>query len=243
MSGQVWYVGPGGTDTTTPQGLQRQYPLATFAQAYTNAAAGDGIVFLEGHAETLTVAQTLAKAGIHIVSEGSGSDRATFTCNGAIAMFDITAAGVWLDNILFPASSTAPTARVRTASTKTRVTSCEFLCGASDTAAALKFVTGAGQGIVEDCTFTSTATAGASRPAIGIEVANAMSDLEVRDTIFDGGTYGWSDYALKGTAAITRLYAKGMSLLNGSDVYAATGSIYRVHVANKSGGSRLVLTA
>lgn len=243
-SGQIWYVyATTGTDAGGSRGTDRVRPLATLAQAYTNASAGDTITFLAGHAESLSGSQTLGKAGLHLYSEGSGVSAARFTCTGTVAMFDVTADGVMLEDIYFPTSTAVPTARVRTANVNTYLKGCTFECGASDTASALKFVTGAAQGRVRSCTFLSTATAVASQPAIGIEVANAMSDLHVENTVFDGGSFGWSDYSLKGTAAITRLHAYDLSLLNGSDVITATGSTYRVHVKLATGSSRLVLTA
>lgn len=239
-SGQHWYVHRTGSDAAP--GLDRVRPLATTAQAVTNAAAGDTIHYLESHSETLAAAQTIAKA-LYFVSEGSGLTRAAFTCNGAVAMFDVTAAGVWFENLYFPQSTVAPTARIRVAGAECQILTCDFDCGALDTAAALKFVTGAGTARVESCTFLSTGTVVTAQPAIGIEVANGMTALWLYDVTLDGAAVGWSDYALKGTAAITRLLAQNLSLLNGSDVFTATGSSYRILPKDKSGASRLVLTA
>src|SRR5689334_19357234 len=88
-SGQVWYVSSTtGVDGASPAGLDRVKPLATLAQAYTNAAAGDFIVCLSGHVETLTSAQTIGKADIKLVGEGTGSSRPRFTRNADINMFD-----------------------------------------------------------------------------------------------------------------------------------------------------------
>jgi len=243
-SGQVWYVNyTSGVDAASPQGLNRNYPLKTLAQAHTNAAAGDVIWLLENHAETLTGAQTFNKAGVKVISEGTAATRARFTCNGAIAMFDVTAAGVWFVNLTFPQSSAAPTARIRVASTAGRIENCSFDCGANDTNPAVKYITGAGQCRIVDCSFTSTATAAASRPNIAVEVANAMSDLEVENTTFSGGTYGWSDYAFKGTAAITRVYGLNLSFLLDADWFFATSTIGQWNVANSSGSSRGFWTA
>lgn len=243
MSGVVWYVGPGGADAVSPQGRERVYPLATLAQAHTNASAGDTIICLENHTETLTAAQTFNKAGIHVWGEGSSSTRPRFTCNGAIAMFDITAAGVTIENIYFPQSGTAPTARVRIASVGCQVVTCQFDCGASDTASALRFVTGAGQARVVGTRFVSTATSVTNRPTVALEVVNAMSDLELDTVIFDGGTYAWSDFAFKGTAAITRLVGIDVDFLNSADLQTATGSIYKFHPRSKTGSVHLDFTA
>lgn len=244
MSGVTWYVSSSnGSDAGGTRGQQRLRPLATLAQAYTNASAGDTIICLAGHAETLTAAQTLGKAGLHLYGEGSGSSVPQFTCNGAIAMFDVTADGVWIENLKFPQSGTAPTARVRIASLGTQVVGCTFESGANDTAPALKYVTGAGKARVVNTTFTSTATSLSSQPSIGLEVANAMSDLELDTVVFSGGSYGWSDFAFKGTAAITRLVGIDVDLLLDADLYVATGSVYRFHNRNASSSARLDFTA
>lgn len=239
-SGQRWYVHRTGSDVAP--GLDRIRPLATLAQAVTNAATGDTVHFLEGHSESLAVAQVIAK-GLYLVSEGSGPTRATFTANGAVAMLDVTAPGVWLHNLYFPQSTVGPTARVRVAAAECRVIACDFDCGALDTTPALKFITGAGAARVQDCYFTSTATDVTLQPAIGLEVADAMTGLVLDNVTFTGGAAGWSDYALKFSAAITRLHAEGLSLLLGADAFAATGSTYRILTSDKSGSSRLVLTA
>jgi hypothetical protein len=132
---------------------------------------------------------------------------------------------------------------VRVAAAECHILACDFDCGASDTNSALKFVTGAGTARVEDCQFLSTGTALTAQPAIGLEVANAMTGLDVVNTIFSGGAVGWSDYAFKGTGAITRLFAMDLSLLRDSDLIVATGSTYRINLLNTSGSARLVLTA
>lgn len=247
LSGDVWYVSStSGTDAVSPAGKERVKPLATLAQAHTNAAAGDVIVLLANHTETLTGAQTFNKAGLRVVSEGTGiSNMARFTCNGAVVMFDVTAAGVWLGNIYFAASTLAPSpARVRIASTGTLVRNCYFACGVSDTVPSLQYVTGAGQARVEGTTFVSTSASVATQPHSGINVLNAMSELVLSTVVFDGGSSGWSQpYALNVGAAVTRLVSTNMDLLHDSDVTVATGSIYTFHVRNKSGSARLVLTA
>ena len=239
-TGACWYVSSSGSDAYA--GTDRTKPFATLATAYTAASAGDTIILLAGHTQTITVAVTLAKTGLRIRGEGSGTNRPTLSCGAAIAMLDITAAGVWIENIYFPASSAAPTARIRTAAAASRIRNCYLECGASDTAASIKLVTGAGTCRIEDTTLVSVATDVTAQPAIGIEIANAASDVDLKSVVFDGGTTGWSDFALKGTAAITRLYGVDVSFLNDSDYSFATGTSGELHISNRSGGSRGVWT-
>lgn len=243
-SGTVWYVhSASGTDAVSPRGKDRSRPLATLAQAITNASAGDIIVCLSGHSQTLTAIQTISLAGLTILGEGSGSNRPTFTRNANDELFDITGAGVWLDNLYFPASSTSTAlGKVRTAAAGTQVTNCLFEAGANDTGPQLETVTGASAVRVYSTTFTSTSTT--SAPLSGIQVTNALSDMTLDTVVFDGGTVGWSDYAaIQGLGAITRLRAVNIDLLNDSDISLATGSTGYIHTRNKSGSARVIWTA
>jgi hypothetical protein len=237
--GFIWYVHHTGTDAASPAGRRREAPLATLAQAHTNASAGDIIVLLPGHTQSLSAAQTFNKAQLTLVSEGTGSSRARFTCSGTVAMFDVTAAGVRFGNLYFPASTAVPTARIRTAAARTVIEDCYFECGTSDTAEAVAYVTGAGTATVRGTSFVATA----ATPAIGIEVVNAMTGLELEDVTFDGGSYGWTDYAFKATAAVTGMYGNRVHQLNHSDVFFATGSSGKWVVGTPSGAALFVQDA
>lgn len=245
-SGDVWYVSSvTGVDASGTAGKDRVKPLATLAQAYTNAAAGDTIVCLENHAETLTSAQTLGKAGLVLLGEGAGSSRPRFTRNADINMFDVTAAGVVCWNIYFPASTTTSTkSRFRTAAVMTELRSCYFECGASDTGPAAESVTGASQFFIRDTSFVSTATAVASQPHSALKVTNALTDLELDTVTFDGGSTGWSNqFALNGAAAVTRLRGLSVDLLHDSDISLVTGTTGFLTVRYKSGSARTVWAA
>lgn len=247
-SGDVWYVSSStGTDAASPAGKDRIKPLRTMSQAVTNSAAGDAIVFLSGHSEALSTAQTISKAGLRLVSEGATGtpSAARLTCNGAVVLLDITATGVVVAGLYFPASTVAPSpARVRIASGATVVRGCYFECGTLDTVPALQYVTGAGTALVKSTTFASTSTLVTSQPHSAINVLNAISDLTLDTVSFDGGLSGWSNqFAYNGAAAVTRLTATSVDLLRDSDFTQATGSIYTVNIRNKSGSARVVLTA
>lgn len=78
-------------------------PVTTFAKAYANAVAGDTIVLLPGHAETITGIGGLAfsKAGLTVVGMGSGSRRPRFLMDAAATVTAvINAAGVTVKNII-----------------------------------------------------------------------------------------------------------------------------------------------
>jgi hypothetical protein len=249
-SGFVWYVSfSSGTDAASPAGRERNRPLKTLSQAYTNASAGDVIVLLSGHTETLTSAQTLGKAGLLVIGEGSGTTRPTFTRGDDVNVFNVTAAGVLIDNIIFNdtfATAVNPAA-VKTASTETVLKNCQFQMGDDlvDVAANIGFemVTGAGQVRIEDTRFVVVSDA-TYRPASAIKVTNAMSDLELSGVTLDGGPVGWAQpYAFNGAAAITRLTTLNVDLYNDSDITLATGTTGNVHVRSTTGSAKVVWAA
>lgn len=242
-TGNFWFVDSvTGVDAADPRGKERIRPLATLAQAHTNAAAGDAIVCFSTHTEVLTAAQTFNKSGLWILGEGTGTSRAKFKANGVIDMFDVTTGvGVIFDNIYFEGSSAAATSRVKIATAECEIVDCYFDCSTSDTSHAVNLVTGAGQLLVENTTFASTSTNVASQPAGGIIVTNAMNGLTLRGVVFDGGSSGWSNpYALKCTGAVTRLVGYKVDLLNDSDVDTGSSTQVKFHLRNKTGSSRVI---
>lgn len=245
-SGDIWYVSStSGSDAAAPRGKERIRPLATLAQAHTNAAANDTIVLLSGHQETLTAAQTFNKAGLLVLGEGLGTTRPRFTRNGNVNMFDITAAGVRVENIYFVASASASAlSRLRFAGANNRCINCYFEHGSNDTGPGLETITGASQVRVTDTTFISTSTDVTAQPESAIKVTNAITDLEVNTCVLNGASSGWSNpYAFNGAGAITRLYGINVDLLGDSDAIFATGTTGVWHVRNRSGSARVVWTA
>lgn len=214
-------------------GTERTKPLLTSAQANTNAAVGDTVVYLASHNEVISTAVVLAHAGLSLVGEGTGLSVPRFTCGATIAMFDITGAGIVLDNLYFAASTAVPTARVRVASVGCDLNALQFDCGTSDTVRALSLITGCATIRINNSRFTSVATGAAT----GMEVVNAVSDISMNNDTFDGGSFGWSSSALLGTAAVTRLRAKRQFLLSGSNVTLATGTTGTFNVIGASGDS------
>jgi hypothetical protein len=216
-SASVVYVGPGGTDAAAPVGFRREAPLATLAQAHTNIIAGDTIVLLAGHTETLGSAQTFNKANVTVVSEGTGANRARFTCSAAINMFDVTAVGVQFLNLYFTASTAAATARVRTAASGTIIEDCQFDSGASDTTHSVLYINGANYAQIRGTTFTSTASGAVG--AISVDSGATMSGLQLVDVTVDGGSFGWTTNAITNGGTLTGVKVRNLSLLNNSDAF------------------------
>lgn len=239
FSGIVYWVDTvNGNNANT--GVERELPLLTLAQAHTNASAGDLIVIEAGSAETLTGSQALNKADVYIIGLGSGSNRPRYTCGGAVSMFAASAAGVKIFNLYFPASTAVPTARVNCTAAEIELNGCYFECGTNDTNPTVIVGAGANSARVEDCSFVVTA----SRPSVGLSVTSTVTDLKVIGTTFDGGSYGWSDYAWKVSAAATRIYANNVTLAHRADIgFTATGTSYKFFGINVTGTGRVVLTA
>lgn len=234
-----------GVDAATPQGQDRVKPLATLAQAHTSAAVGDVIVLMSGHAETLSAAQVFSKAGVVVVSEGSGKNRARFTRNGDINMFDVTAAGVAFWNIYFVASAAVSVrSRLRVAGAAPTLRESFFECGPNDTGPAFETVTGSSSVRVEDTQFLSTGTALTAQPHSAIKVTDALTDLRLESVSISGGTVGWSNqYAFVGAGAITRLRAFDLDLLDDSDMSLVTGTTGYITLRYKTGSARVIWTS
>lgn len=252
-SGDVWYVSSAsGSDAVSPRGKERIRPLATLAQAYTNATNNDTIVMLSGHEETLTAVQNVSKTGLSIIGEGSGSTRPRITRNANAVVLNISGAGCLVDNIYFPTSVTTASASTRIALSAAGITirNCYFQSGTLDDGSCVDLATSADYCTVEGCTFISTASSPSDQPGSCITVTNAVSGIHIggpldeQAVVFDGGDSGWANpYALNGTGAVTRLDIMNLDLLNDSDILLATGTVGRIHIRNTSGSGRLVWTA
>lgn len=216
--GHIWYVGPGGTDAASPKGREREKPLLTTQQAVTNATAGDVIIYLPNFQETITVAVAVNKA-LTIVSEGTGTSRARLTCGGAIAMLTLSQTGTSLNNIYFPASTAVNTCRVDVTASGVVSDNCYFECGANDTGRTFRFSAGSSSCQLTHATFVATA----SQPAIAVECPSAISGPFLEEITFDGGGFGFSDFAFKATGVLTAIYANKIHQLNNADVSLAAG--------------------
>ncbi len=239
LSGLVQFVDTiSGSNVNS--GAIPELPVATLAQAVTNSAANGVIVIGQGSAESLSGSQVINLAGLWVAGCGIGSTRPRYTCTGAVDMLSLTAAGILIENLYFPQSTAAATSRIAFTAANGEVRDCYFECGASDTNRALRVHTGANSTRVESCSFAVTA----SRPAIGLEVSAAVTDTTLVDLTFDGGSYGWSDYALKVSAAATRVRARNLAMTNRSRYgHTVTATSYQLFGINEDGMSTTLLTA
>lgn len=88
-----------------PEGKARFFSTVDAAVGECTANAGDTIVVLPGHTETITSSNTtLDVAGINVICLGSGSNRPTFTFSTAAATITVSAANVSWKGGLFVAN-------------------------------------------------------------------------------------------------------------------------------------------
>lgn len=250
-SGIVYYVSSLlGSDSNT--GKERNRPIGSVQslQIAVTLAAGDVVVMLAGHSETLGPGFTLSENGVTYVGEGTGSSipsliqDPTDTDVGVL----VSGTGVRFYNVNFSrlsgsAGTAVPIVKITGAGCVIG-TGCTFTQGTDSRSNGLELATGANNCRVEGTTFTSTATTISSDgPLSGIKVTNAISDFTMIDTTFDGGAFGWSHpYAFNGSAAITRLFARGIKLVGDSDVTFATGTT-GIYTSTGTGGSNRVVWA
>lgn len=247
-SGDVWFVNSvGGVDAASPAGKDREKPLATLGQAYTNAAAGDIICLLSGHTETL-VAMLLINKTLTIVGEGlsSGIPTVQLKINAAAAGLLTLNTAIVMRNIRFPASvqsNTGPGAnvgKVRVGNGSCQLIGCYFEQSGLDQLPAVSIAAAVNVCRVDGCTFVSTATAVTTRPTYGLFHEGALTDLDVVGTTFSDGTVGFSGAAWDGSTGIaTRVRGVGVSALLGADIVQHASSVGYINVQTATGGGRL----
>jgi hypothetical protein len=243
-SGNVWYVSSlTGTDAISPAGLNREKPLATLSQALSNALAGDIVVFLPGHTQTITGVHNISKR-LTLLGEGvaNGKPSVSFKPNFNGTMFNPTADGVEFRNLYFPESVQAnasskigPNNNVA----EMLVRGCYFEQGPNDLGPGLS-ITGA-RCRVESSTFISTATLTTAQPYVAIQGGGTVASFTMIDTVVSAGTVGFSLYsAIDFTlATVTNLNIESLSLLLGADMALPVGATGRVNIQTATGGSRV----
>lgn len=246
IAGTEFYVGPNATgagdDGRSGRSKESSLATLTFALSLITADKGDIIHVLPGHAETVTAAISIAKAGVRIIGHGTGKLRPAFTCNAVIDCMSVAADDVEIDNLYFPASTlTGVTSRIDVTKANCTVKNCLFDVGEFD----LETITIAagGDGLtVKDCQFISNA-AGEGDAAIEVEAAG-VDGLQVIGCHFDGfdDTQAWDTGAINSGAAHTRCLIKGNTSVYGAGIIfsaAATGIIADNYLAEGTLGSML----
>jgi hypothetical protein len=247
-SGNIYYVSS-VTGASGNTGKERNRPYDSFANLIASLAAGDIVVLLSGHTETLA-SSALTLAGVTIVGEGSGTNAPYLyhTITDTTYALSASGAGVHFYNINFAktSSTTGSAVPILQISGAGCVVGdgCTFTLGEGSRSIGLELVTGATNTRIQGATFTSAATTISSvGPSSAIKVTNAVTDLTLIDLTIDGGLYGWSNpYAISVAGAVTRLFARGTTLIGDSDVSIVTGST-GLYTSSGTGGSNRVVWA
>lgn len=249
---RVWWVDSvSGVNGSSPEGASRERPLATLAQAVTNATAGDIIVLLSTHNETLGATVTVNKANLTIIGEGtdsSGIPSAALTPYSGGNSLAVSAAGVYFQHIRFKARTDGnlhATAYITAAD-------CVFddcYVEVDEYTNESPIQTDGTYGITLDgCTFisTETSTTLATAPFSPISISTAAAcDVNIRHCVFDGGQTGFKDVAseasaldVSGSAVAPTFYMEGISLLRGAELHCAMTGGY-ANVPTSSGGGSI----
>lgn len=250
LSGNVWWVNSTtGTDAGSTAGQNKEKPLATLAQAVSNAASGDWIVLLTGHTETRTAALAISKS-LRIIGIGTTSGKPSVQLkNNAAASALMTLSGsvsVAFHNIYFPDQVQACSAALINAQAlHQEFNGCYFEGGTNtdESIITLNNATTGSRFAMTNTTVVSTGTSTSAQPATGIKGASYPSTVHLSGCVFDDGTYGWSaDYVMdvsSSTFAIEFL-ALNQSLLRGATIKLSTSQLGCVNIATASGGGRVV---
>jgi hypothetical protein len=201
------YVDSGTGTDVAGYGYHIDSPVATidFAIGLAITNNGDTIHVLPGHAETVTAAITVDKAGLTIKSMGQGLNRGAISCaTNSIDEMDITQPNCIIDGLLFNESTgaTPRTSFINVAAASTTIRNCHFDCGQYDLEEIT--VTSAGNDLlVENCSFVVTADG----PDAGIELEDTSTRTTIRNCVFNGGnaTNSWDVGAISSTAATTEV--------------------------------------
>lgn len=260
FAGNVWYVSSTTGVDGAGLGKDRERPLATLAQAQTNASAGDIVVLMNGHTETLAARLVISKT-LYICGEGSSGGLPTVSYRSSSTadnIFNITATNVELDNILFLESSSGNTGndtlvtgqgggKVYIQAADCRITNCYFQEGSKDLLSGVIAYGAAGAAIdrfeLTATTFISTATqfyppSGTVRPTFAIRIPAGSNDMVWEGAVFSDGTVGFSTCAVEAVgAASVRARLRNVSLLLGASARFHASSTGWLHVGTSTGGA------
>lgn len=162
-SGNIYFVD--SVTGTATGGYTMDAPAATLTQglALCTANNNDTIYVFGTHAETITAAAgvAVAKAGVRIIGLGHGRFRPTFTFTTAVgASFDVTAANVLIQNLVFITGIDNQTAVNNVTGADVQFRNCEWQFSNGTVGAALCILTAATADrlVVDSCRFLGPAT-------------------------------------------------------------------------------------
>lgn len=248
---QVWYVdSETGTDDAN-HGDDRAHPFATLGYAVASASAGDLIVLLGTHAETVSTAITIGHKGLTVVAESTSDDAPTaaLTMGGSnVTMLTVAGDYVQIRGVKFLPPESASTGNfISVAANATSLVGCRFEMNGFNDSYGVRLVTGAADFRATSCTFVSTATDEDAVPFPAIH-ANAISLTgRIEDCTFDAGEHGFMDGSGKQYAASlqsgtwTSLRVDRATLTDGADIGVFESFVGSISVTEASGSARVVI--
>lgn len=239
----------GSTNASDAQsGRDPLRPLATIAQAQTNAEDDDIIVLMDGY--STTEALTISKQLIFAAS-GQSAGLPTVRWNLS-ATLTVSASQVEFRNIKFTAPidvNASPRFIITGGDCLFR--GCYFELNGNDAGSSvIRLDDGSTRARFEQCTFVVTSTSPTSRPPAAIyRNGTAVSLVNIIDCTFDGGTVGFDTaggtsrlgYCIDGGngTGTTKWRIQNLTLLRGPDISMPANAIGHVQIQTNTGGSKL----
>jgi len=247
-TGTVYYVSS-VTGSSLNSGLSPELAKSTLngsSGAVAAASAGDTIVLMGGHTETISAALALNKQ-LTILGTGWSNGKPGVTLNITYqtgAAIAISAANVRLENIYIPHPSPAVAhtyAEISVGAAGARIAGVYFELSrksASTQGPAIDLAAGGDYCTIENCFFVSEPTDPTNRCDPALTDSAAVTGLRVSGCTFDGNVYGWRNYVVN-LGTTTNLIFENVSLLRGSDILL-TSCTGIVNFSSSTGESRVV---
>jgi hypothetical protein len=244
FNGDVWYV-DSQTGDDSFDGRDRERPFATLGQAVDDSAAGDLIVCLSGHTETISSTINITDRYIVGAGRSNGKPTVVFTSN-VFYMFTCNAADVGMIANVWIKSATGVNSRHISIDDTTlyiirgcyvelgdgATTGSSVSVGVSDSCTLIR---------IEDTTYVSTATSQDTVPMAAILTATAGATMLVlKNVTVDGGDYGWnSTYKAIWVKNTDIINAENLVMLNGSDMKVEEATDGYINVQSGDGHTRI----
>ena len=224
-------------------GRDRAKPFATLSYAIGSAMAGDIIVLLTDHTESVN--SVVVNKELLIIGEGTSEGKPTASvwgnATGTSEVITVSANRVEIRNVRFrPQTFAATGSFINWTGTDGLMKGCYLESDEFDDGP--KLMVAGDRMAVESTTFISVATSVANQPVQAIATTSgALTLFTMRASVISGGAYGWSsaDTAAYFQAAALQVRIESLSLLLGSDVKLDADVTGFVSVPVSTGGSQV----
>ena len=206
-------------DITYNDGTAVVYPTLNAAVLKCRADAGDTILIVPGHTETVAsaAAVTVGIANVNIIGLGNGADRPNFNFTTATtATLTVTAANVKFSNCVFTIGFDAVAAMVVVSATDAQFQNCTFFTNNATMGAALglKAITTADRLVVNNCQFIGPAINSGTTTTAQLEYVSP--DMQITNSYFTG----------KMTQAILNVTTNSLrGIISNNIMVVATGTV------------------